>query len=198
MDLYASILSFLAKARRYFAKRSLSKPSTLLATTRVPNIDSICNPGRTLESIIDFDNKFQSILKNIGEEQSKIQQRTALMDAEYQKDIECNLEAMSLEQKQDDQRLRALLGDMQRPIDRIEKRLQNYEDGLQAAERVQILEWLSPIPYMQHHVQSQRDILPGTGQWLLEDDRLLEWQFSESSSILWLHGIPGSGKSKLV
>ena len=148
--------------------------------------------------MIDFDNKFQSILKNIGEKESKIQNYSTLMDAEYQEDIQHDLEAMSLEQKRDDQRLRALLSDIQRPIDRIEKRLQVYEDGLQATARLQIMNWLSAIPYMQHHVQVQSDVLPGTGQWLLEDDQFLEWQKSKSSSVLWLHGIPGSGKGRLV
>ena len=120
------------------------------------------------------------------------------MDAEYQKDIQHKFEAMNFEQKQDDQRLRALLSDVQRPIDRIEKRLQTYEDGLQATARFQILNWLSAIPYMQHHIQVQSDVLSGTGQWLLEDDRFLGWQKSKASSVLWLHGIPGSGKSRLV
>ena len=120
------------------------------------------------------------------------------MDAEYQKGIEGTFEALSLEQKRDDQRLRALLVDVQKPIYQIEKRLQTYEDGLQARARIEILNWLSPIPYMQHHVQAKSDVLPGSGQWLLDDDRSLEWQHSNLSSILWLHGIPGSGKSKLV
>ena len=117
------------------------------------------------------------------------------MDAEHR---EYNFEVVSVEQRRHDERLRSLLSDMQRPIDRIEERLQSHEDGLQAAERIQILAWMSPIPYMQHHIQAKREVLQGTGQWLLDDDRLLRWQYSESSSILWLHGIPGSGKSKLV
>lgn len=117
------------------------------------------------------------------------------MDAEYQKN---SFTTMTFEQRRHDEHLRTSFSEMQRPIERIEKRLQSYEDGLQAAERIQILEWLSPIPYMQHHVQAISDVLPGTGQWLLDHDDFLHWQHSESSSILWLHGIPGSGKSKLV
>lgn len=35
VDLYASILSFLAKTRRYFAKNSLSKQCILFAMSRV-------------------------------------------------------------------------------------------------------------------------------------------------------------------
>jgi len=41
-------------------------------------------------------------------------------------------------------------------------------------------------------------ILTGTGQWLLSDPIFKKWKDDSASSILWLHGIPGSGKSKLV
>ena len=146
----------------------------------------------------DFENKIQSILRDITEKEATIQRYAVLMDAEYQRDDQCHVEAMNLQQKRDHQRLRDLLNDMQRPIDRMKEHLQKYEDGLEAKTRIQILSWLSPIPYLQHHIQANSDVLLGTGQWLLNDDRLLEWQYSRSSSILWLHGIPGSGKSKLV
>ncbi|CAH0032937.1 unnamed protein product [Clonostachys rhizophaga] len=36
----------------------------------------------------------------------------------------------------------------------------------------------------------------GSGQWLLQDSRYLSWKNSENS-LLWLHGIPGCGKTVL-
>ena len=59
-----------------------------------------------------------------------------------------------------------------------------------------ILRWISQEPYIDHHKQA--GVLQGTGQWLLQDPKFLAWQNESASSILWLHGIPGSGKSKLV
>jgi len=41
-------------------------------------------------------------------------------------------------------------------------------------------------------------VLKGTGQWLLFDPIFKKWKDDSASSVLWLHGIPGSGKSKLV
>ena len=76
---------------------------------------------------------------------------------------------------------------------------QRLNDSLfEAAKRVEILRWLSPEPYIQHHKQTKQDILTGTGQWLLSDPIFKKWKDDSASSILWLHGIPGSGKSKLV
>jgi NACHT domain len=42
------------------------------------------------------------------------------------------------------------------------------------------------------------DLLEGSGEWLLERNDFRQWEFSTSSTVLWLHGILGSGKSKLV
>jgi len=67
-----------------------------------------------------------------------------------------------------------------------------------ASKRKDILLWMSPEPYMQHHEQTKEGVLSGTGQWLLSDPLFEKWKKESASSILWLHGIPGSGKSKLV
>src|SRR5579871_2202713 len=42
--------------------------------------------------------------------------------------------------------------------------------SIQAQE---ILLWMSPEPYIQHHEQTKQDVLPGTGQWLLSDPKSL-------------------------
>jgi hypothetical protein len=66
------------------------------------------------------------------------------------------------------------------------------------SERTNILRWLSPEPYKEYHNQARRDVLAGTGKWLLSDSVFKKWKDESASSILWLHGIQGSGKSKLV
>lgn len=67
-----------------------------------------------------------------------------------------------------------------------------------ASNRTKILQWISTEPYEKHHKQAYADVLQGTGQWLLTNPVYLKWKKESASSILWLHGIPGSGKTKLV
>jgi hypothetical protein len=69
---------------------------------------------------------------------------------------------------------------------------------LAVEKRTRILGWLSSEPYIQHHEQMKEDVLPGTGQWLLSDMVFRTWRNGSDSSLLWLHGMIGSGKSKLV
>ena len=76
--------------------------------------------------------------------------------------------------------------------------LQNSEHRLEATERAKILNWISSQPYLAHHTQNNKDVLPGTGQWLFNDPIFKQWRSDSSPSVLWLHGISGSGKSKLV
>ncbi|KAF2838813.1 hypothetical protein M501DRAFT_934397, partial [Patellaria atrata CBS 101060] len=67
-----------------------------------------------------------------------------------------------------------------------------------ASKRIDILRWLSTEPYEQHHVQTKEGLLSGTGQWLLSDPVFEKWKNESASSILWLRGVLGTGKSKLV
>lgn len=61
---------------------------------------------------------------------------------------------------------------------------------LSGKERLELLQWMSDIKYMDHHDDlSNKRLLPGSGQWLLESQNFIEWQQSSTSSILWLHGI---------
>ncbi|RDW58400.1 hypothetical protein BP5796_12330 [Coleophoma crateriformis] len=47
-------------------------------------------------------------------------------------------------------------------------------------------------------LQTHREVLPASGQWLLSDPVFHKWKKESVSSILWLHGRAGSGKTKLV
>lgn len=40
-----------------------------------------------------------------------------------------------------------------------------------------------------HHSFVSSDRLAGTGDWLFKKPEFIEWEKSNSSSILWLHGI---------
>ncbi|KAI8650762.1 NACHT domain-containing protein [Fusarium keratoplasticum] len=94
--------------------------------------------------------------------------------------------------------MKRMLRDFDAPVNRWDKALHTIADQLHATRRTEILSWISKEPYRQHHMQTRSEVLEGTGKWLLHDPTFLQWKNESASSILWLHGIPGSGKSKLA
>ena len=127
-----------------------------------------------------------------------MKEHIGLVDAESRGDLEHTLGNLSIVERENFKNLKDILQDLQRPLNRIEQDFHTLHDGLTIAERSRILQWISPIPYMQHHKQARKDVLAGTGAWFLKKEKLLGWLSSSSSSIMWLHGIAGSGKSKLM
>jgi hypothetical protein len=55
-------------------------------------------------------------------------------------------------------------------------------------ERMQIIDWLSPINFFLRHADISRGRQKDTGGWLLEDSRFKRWE-SGSERTLWCRGI---------
>ncbi|KAL7272931.1 hypothetical protein RUND412_004239 [Rhizina undulata] len=75
----------------------------------------------------------------------------------------------------------------------IENKLQDVSD----AERLEILTWLSEVDYKRHHKFIASTRLADTGHWLFAKSTFTDWKKS-SSSIFWLRGIAGAGKTVLA
>ncbi|KAF7954213.1 hypothetical protein EAE96_005342 [Botrytis aclada] len=90
------------------------------------------------------------------------------------------------------------LNDLKDPVQRIAEDISSVQDDLKEKERVKVFEWLTMIPSSGHHRDKLRNLLSGSCNWLLRKKEFKEWMEASTSSILWLHGIPGSGKSMLV
>ncbi|KAF2142286.1 uncharacterized protein K452DRAFT_358125 [Aplosporella prunicola CBS 121167] len=72
------------------------------------------------------------------------------------------------------------------------------EKFLQESKYRELVNWLSPTRFYQHHADHSERRLAETGQWLLDHPKYRQWRTSSSSSILLVHGIPGCGKSMLT
>ncbi len=91
-----------------------------------------------------------------------------------------------------------LLTQLQRPIIRSAEQVAELHSQLGREERRRILQWLSSIPHHRHHRLESEDHLPRSGTWVLNHTHFQQWRESSTSAILWLHGIPGCGKTKLM
>ena len=59
-----------------------------------------------------------------------------------------------------------------------------------------ILEWLKSCDPSTNHDTARSKHEPTTGDWFLRSDAFIEWKEGRAAS-LWLHGIPGAGKTIL-
>lgn len=64
-------------------------------------------------------------------------------------------------------------------------------------QRRKIMTWLDAVDAASDLVQHSRRRTTGTGLWLARDSNFIQWHTSKKSSILWLHGVPGAGKTVL-
>ncbi|KAM7195488.1 ankyrin-2 [Rhypophila sp. PSN 637] len=61
-----------------------------------------------------------------------------------------------------------------------------------------IREWIAPTDYNHEGGEFQKhraSHMPGTGEWLFATPNYLKWHDAEDHGLLWIKGIPGSGKS---
>jgi hypothetical protein len=59
--------------------------------------------------------------------------------------------------------------------------------------------WLQPASVTEHETfLNAEHYLPGTGQWLQKNEAFRSWIEHRSMQQIWIHGLPGSGKSVLA
>ncbi|KAH8684848.1 hypothetical protein BGZ60DRAFT_524047 [Tricladium varicosporioides] len=197
-SMYISILEYLSEAIEYYKKGTLSKIITSVfqledsvtkhqsaIKAKAEIVDSFL---RLLSDEVTFNTNdlLNGVMDNINSGLQDIQlaqYRTSVLQDEICRETEG---------------LRGALVEIHEPIIRMANQISIIDDKLNEEERLKIFEWLSCTEYTSHHRSKVKNLLPGSGQWLLHKPEFIEWLGSSSSSILWLHGIPGSGKSMLV
>ncbi|KAL8786582.1 MAG: hypothetical protein Q9213_002719 [Squamulea squamosa] len=65
-----------------------------------------------------------------------------------------------------------------------------------ASLRHKVYQWLSAPDPSINHATARAKVEPTTGEWFLKSQQYTRWQANSNSSI-WLHGIPGCGKTIL-
>jgi hypothetical protein len=81
-----------------------------------------------------------------------------------------------------------LLRGLDAPLTRVDETVCTLLEQVNANEQLEILEWISAIPYRKHHNTVKEARAADTCRWLLERNRFREWEDTSSSVILWLQG----------
>lgn len=184
VELYASILTFLAKGLKYFNQNT---------TVRIA------------KSIVVSVNDVHSWSSPVMEKQTEVDRLVAIAEAEKSQGLADNVTVLRTGQISQRQvldktylALKQLWTDLKSPISRINKHISSFQDNLERQTRVAIIKSISSINFASQHKIANAGLLPDSGKWFLKKQQFQDWLNESASSVLWLHGIPGSGKTKLT
>jgi len=98
-------------------------------------------------------------------------------------------------EKQKTLMLLAIQGDTTRTILTIENKVNDINSHFHTQEDIDIVSWLSKADPSTNHNAACEKRQEGTGAWFLSSVEFSSWALPKRS--LWLHGIPGAGKTVL-
>ncbi|KAK7508938.1 uncharacterized protein IWZ02DRAFT_387461, partial [Phyllosticta citriasiana] len=183
VELYAAVLSFLSKAVNYFNSSAREKILKSFFTTKGA----------------------ETWFATMNAKQEEVEKNRVLADAQRAKDTSELMhttnalqEKSAFESKQREEKLKGMLEDFGAEMSKVNVQLADLRNHLEADQQRKILESISKILHRSQHADLSKGRLASSGQWLLEKSEFRGWQEGSSSSILWLRGIPGSGKTKLT
>ncbi|KAK2811930.1 hypothetical protein FQN50_001637 [Emmonsiellopsis sp. PD_5] len=169
VDLYTLILRFLAKALQIYARNTIVRGANAIKLAD--------------DDIIDFEKQCNGL-------EERVDREAQICEGTQSKDFREKFSRLVDELK--------VLKDLRDPLDRIDNRVANIWKVLDDVERGKILNWVSGTPYLDHHRVARTGRTKDTGEWLFKHGNYHHWETSDESMILWLHGIPGAGKTKLI
>ena len=79
------------------------------------------------------------------------------------------------------------------PIRQVDEGIQHLLRQMDRDSRIEMLEWISPVPFGKNHDNAKKNKAPGTCEWIFDDSKFINWM-QGYSSIFWAQGPPGTGK----
>jgi hypothetical protein len=161
--LYTLIFQFLAKAIKIYNKQSASR--TLQALWKLEEVDKFENECHICATNVEYE------AQNCSRSLSK--------DHEH---------AIATSFKHFQNQLSELTG-FKNNIQKISQEVSKIWTCLSEREKVEILQWVSTIPYEDNHTTAKQGRVENTGLWILNRREYKKWINEDRSVILWLHGI---------
>lgn len=131
-------------------------------------------------AIFGLDSETQELISSIVSQQEEVDRSAPLLQHERQNDLfswahGITEDILSLGER----------------MDHVRKEEEKSRNSL-------ILDWMSMTNVTRQHEIARQGRLDRSGSWLLEGHSFSGWKETAGSSILWLHGSAGFGKTKLI
>lgn len=145
----------------------------------------------------DYDVTFKAILSNLKQHSDLLDRlANALHISQSQKDSEV-LGSFVARYTKDADNIRAQIDEHKTKQDRIVEAIERTDMEKKRTHKLEVLRWIAAASMTDWHEQfcKARQCCPGSGDWILESEKLKDWKDSDTpnNTVLWLHGIPGAG-----
>ncbi|KAL0939788.1 uncharacterized protein CTRU02_206398 [Colletotrichum truncatum] len=138
--------------------------------------------------------QFVRALANPGEAESMTSQLSRLERAVSEDSRICEIQwAQAADEKQ-----RELLQTLHAPLRRIDDNVAKFFESFDESKRRNAMNHISRIEVDIIHLAKKESRTEGTCEWLIQHPRFIQWEESSCSSLLWLNGQMGFGKSYLT
>ncbi|KAK1472191.1 hypothetical protein CABS01_04834 [Colletotrichum abscissum] len=139
----------------------------------------------------DFDTKFGDIMTHFKQHLRALENRRGLISNRWTKETHFGVKEMGLFMGKNSQ-------DKKEAMEEKLRQQKQDEDNERAQRRKEFLDWLPFIDFGEFHDNAFERSVDGTGDWLTKNNNYKAWRNSSSSSMLWIRGKHGSGKSHLA
>lgn len=153
---------------------------------------------RIARSLYELSDRVSNPLSAISVKEAEVERFAQIVQTERARQLDTSLGTLQQQSRASFKSLESLLYSFEGPLTRLIDPLVLFRDTLESKDRRKLLLWLSSDNYREHHESICKDVVPDTAQWIFSKSQYREWQISSACSILWLHGMPGCGKTKLT
>ncbi|PKS11690.1 hypothetical protein jhhlp_001678 [Lomentospora prolificans] len=199
--LYAAVLSFLAETCSYFGVNTGRRMLKVANPLSTGNIESLQNTIKDRQSEVDRDSQLvaMELLQHTAHNINALSSHTKTSFGSVFSILDAGVARVPSwgQQNGGEEVMRHALNTLQNPVRTSRPQSLNH-DGLDMKQRKLVFDWLSPATYWLHHLSERTGRLESSGEWMFEDEEFQRWRVSSISGTLWLHGLAGSGKTKLA
>ena len=205
LHFYTLILKFQVHVIKYFdpnhkGSRTLEGMNPLAVDRNKKEMQAIEEARHRVDAdIILVDAEVSKLgIDNLKEGQEDQRQRLAAVK-EGIKALSQDMEGgFSQAEKHQQERHKDLIEMWKGPLEEMKTNAEQERMQMELNYLSEVRNWLSTANPWNDHARSieQRPML--LGKWLTDDSHFNDWRTSSSSSILWLHGFAGTGKTGLV
>ncbi|KAM0428831.1 hypothetical protein ACHAPT_006631 [Fusarium lateritium] len=200
--LYAAVLNFLGISCKYFSTNT-GKRFMKATLDPVKEIEDALKRVRSKQQEVERTAQIAS-MEIIHDTSTRMHDLTAMVGSLFAQLETANSGIAMLNDKSQGEAagstesVRVAIASIMGPTKRTIQKPNTFNDHLGVEERNQVFDWLSSLRYASHHLTEAKGRLRDSGEWLFQRSEFLSWTNSSISGTLWVHGMPGCGKTKLA